>query len=235
MNQEKFVSKCRRCGTCCEKGGPAFHIEDRQLIEKGIIPTKFVYTIRQGELAYDNIRRALLPVTTDVLKMKSRGETLCCIFYNEQEMACRIYENRPVECRALKCWDTRELEDIFEKNRLTRKDLLAEVEGLWDLIDEHDRRCSYEKLGQLVARLKQEKSNAIAGQIVEIVEYDNQLRKLVIERGQLDPQILDFLFGRPLEETFHMFGLKIERKEGKNARILIRAFDFSTETPESAE
>ena len=215
MNQEKSVFECRRCGTCCEKGGPSFHIEDKQLIEKGIIPAKFIYTIRQGELAYDNIRRALLPVTSDVIKIKGRAETRCCMFYDEQETTCRIYENRPVECRALKCWDTRELEDIYEKNRLTRRNLLAEVEGVWDLIDEHGRRCSYKKLGQLVARLKQEKSNAVAGQILEIVEYDNQLRKLVVERGQLDEQILDFLFGRPLEETFHMFGLKIERKEGR--------------------
>lgn len=49
---------CMRCGTCCEKGGPGFHQEDRMLIEKGRIPLKYLYTIRKGEFAYDKIGRA---------------------------------------------------------------------------------------------------------------------------------------------------------------------------------
>ena len=215
IKSDKPVTACLRCGTCCEKGGPSFHIEDKHLIDKGNIPARFIYTIRKGEPAYDNIRRALLPVTSDVIKIKGRDNTWCCTFYDKQENACQIYANRPIECRTLKCWDTRAIEGIYEKNRLTRKDLLSEVDGLWDLVEAQQKRCSYETIGQLVSELKRTRSNAVAGQIIEMVEYDKQLRTLVVQNGRLDAEILEFLFGRPLGQTIRAFGLEIEIIDGK--------------------
>jgi Fe-S-cluster containining protein len=47
---------CRRCGTCCEKGGPSLHREDRPLVDNGQIPVRHLFTIRRGELAQDNIK-----------------------------------------------------------------------------------------------------------------------------------------------------------------------------------
>lgn len=208
------ITECRRCGTCCRKGGPSFHIEDRDLIEKGRFPLRFLYTIRPGELTYDNIRRALLPVTTDIIKIKGRDQSWSCVFYYDPDSTCRIYEKRPVECRSLKCWDTREIEKIYKKNRLTRKDLLKGVNGLWELIEDHENRCSYLKLERLVMQLKEKQSRKPAAQIAEIVEYDKQLRKLALEKSGLDPEILDFLFGRSFEKTLHMFDIKLERKNG---------------------
>jgi Fe-S-cluster containining protein len=38
----KVITKCIRCGTCCKKGGPSFHLEDKMLIEKGIILSKYL-------------------------------------------------------------------------------------------------------------------------------------------------------------------------------------------------
>ena len=212
---DQHISECNRCGTCCEKGGPSFHIEDKPLIETGKIKAKDIYTIRKDEPAYDNIRRALLPVASDVIKIKGKGESWCCRFYDQVESECRIYPNRPVECRLLKCWDTRAIESKYEKDRLTRKELLAEVEGLWDLVKSHEKRCSYGLIGQLVAELKHNRSKTVARQLIEIVEYDKQLRKLVAQDGRLDSEMLDFLFGRPLEKTIRAFGLKIEKTNGK--------------------
>ena len=56
MKSDNSISECKRCGTCCKKGGPCFHVEDKMLIEKGVILIKYLYTIRKGEPAYDKIR-----------------------------------------------------------------------------------------------------------------------------------------------------------------------------------
>ena len=77
--------ECIRCGTCCKKGGPCFHIEDRMLIEKGKIPATFLYTIRKGELARDNVRGCLKPVDSDVVKIKSKIDSWACILFDEEK------------------------------------------------------------------------------------------------------------------------------------------------------
>ena len=207
--------ECKRCGTCCKKGGPCFHIEDKKLIEKGVILIKYLYTIREGELAYDNIKGHLIPVTSDLIKIKGQNDSWGCIFFNEKSNSCNIYDKRPVECRVLKCWDTQEIEQIYFKNRLTRKDLVYKVEGLWDLIEDHQSRCSYDKLNHFVKDLDGGKKNEAIDGIYDILLYDDSIRELVVEKGKMDPENLDFLFGRPILATIRMFGLKVEKKEGK--------------------
>ncbi|MGD8449723.1 MAG: YkgJ family cysteine cluster protein, partial [Desulfobacterales bacterium] len=93
----KTITQCLRCGTCCKKGGPSFHLEDKILIEKGIILSKYLYTIRKGELFYDNIKECILPAVSDIIKIKGQEESWTCIFFNEKESACTIYDNRPLE------------------------------------------------------------------------------------------------------------------------------------------
>jgi Fe-S-cluster containining protein len=169
------TEQCRRCGTCCIKGGPAFHAEDRHLIEKGLIHTRFLYTIRRGELARDNLHDRLMPQRTDVIKIKGQGGTWTCHFYDRKNRCCSIYEHRPVECRALKCWDVSEIRALYAVDRLTREDLLGDVEGLWELVRDHQRRCSYRRLGELAGRLNDDDKNA-AAEILAIVQYDTELR-----------------------------------------------------------
>jgi Fe-S-cluster containining protein len=212
------ISECIRCGTCCEKGGPCFHIEDRMLIEKGKIPSKYLYTIRKGELAHDNVKGCLKPVDSDIIKIKGRKDSWACIFFDEVKKGCTIYDDRPLECRALKCWDARELEQIYADTRLTRKDLVSEVKGLWDLIKEHQARCDYEKIRNLIKDLAGGKSAGTRRELLEIINYDAEIRKLVVARGGLDPELLDFLFGRPLTETLGSYGIKIHQ-EGKKIRL----------------
>ena len=50
--------------------------------------------------------------------------------------------------------------------------------------------------------------------LLEIIQYDAEFRKLVVAKGNLDPAMLDFLFGRPLTETLPNYGIKV-RQEGK--------------------
>jgi len=208
------ISECILCGICCEKGGPCFHIEDRMLIEKGKIPSKYLYTIRKGELAHDNVKGCLAPVDSDIIKFKGKKDGWTCIFFDEVKKGCTIYDDRPLECRALKCWDTRELEQIYANTRLTRTDLVSEVKGLWELIKEHQACCDYKKIQPLIKDLAGSKHNQARRKLLEIIRYDAEIRKLVVARGGLDPEMLDFLFGRPLTKTLENYGIKI-RPDGR--------------------
>ncbi|MDY6790804.1 MAG: YkgJ family cysteine cluster protein [Thermodesulfobacteriota bacterium] len=204
--QNVHITECIRCGTCCKKGGPSFHLEDKTLIDKGIILSKYLFTIRKGEPAYDNVRQELLPLSSELIKIKGKNDSSTCIFYNESENKCNIYQNRPVECKAMKCWDTREIEAIYAKDRLTRKDLLSDIEGLWELVKDHQSRCSYEKIKRMLQKQGNNK-DAMQKEILEMIRYDTQIRHLVVKKGGMDCEILDFLFGRPLTVTIKSFGL----------------------------
>ncbi len=215
----KVITECIRCGTCCKKGGPSFHIEDKMLIEKGIILSKYLYTIRDSELSYDNVKESILPAASDIIKIKGQKDSWTCIFFNEKENECTIYDNRPLECRALKCWDTLEIEKIYFKNRLTRKDLISTIEGLWGLVEDHQKQCSYIKLKLFIDALNKDKKDETLKGILDIIEYDARIRELVVQNGGLDPEMTDFLFGRPITETIKMYGFKII-KQDDNYRLI---------------
>jgi Fe-S-cluster containining protein len=206
--QDKAITECRRCGTCCRKGGPSFHRADKALIEKGVIHSKYLYTIRKGELAYDNVRHCLEPVRSDVIKLKGEGKSWTCIFLDEKNNACTIYENRPIECRVLKCWDTGAIEDLYAQKRLQREDLIADIEGLWGLIKDHQARCNYETIQKLVDAINSDRGGDARQKLSEIIQFDIEIRKLVVSRGGLDAEMLDFMFGRPLKQTLKNYGLK---------------------------
>ena len=212
------ISGCIRCGTCCEKGGPGFHIEDRMLIDKGVIPSRYLYTIRKGELAHDNVQGCLKPVDSDIIKIKGKEASWMCIFFDEVKKGCTIYDDRPLECRALKCWDTHDLEKIYSNRRLTRKDLVSQVNGLWDLIEDHQTRCDYNKIQDLINDLTGVKGTRARRKLPEIIRYDAEIRNLVVSRGGLDADMLDFLFGRPLIQTLGNYGIKI-CQEGTKIRL----------------
>ncbi|MDJ0818837.1 MAG: YkgJ family cysteine cluster protein [Desulfobacterales bacterium] len=208
-------AECIRCGTCCEKGGPGFHENDRDLIDNGIIPSRCLFTIRKGEFAYDNVKGSLKPLDSDIIKIKGKGNTWTCIFFDEAGKQCSIYDNRPRECRALKCWDTRELERIYAKRRLTREDLVADVEGLWDLIADHQERCDYDKIRDAIRELELNDNDTTRRQLAEIIKFDIEIRNLVVTRGGLDEEMLDFLFGRPLTKTLPNYGIEVQRQGEK--------------------
>ena len=198
MNRSS-LTECRRCGTCCEKGGPTFHADDRMLIDAGLIPARRLCTLRKGEMVNDSIRGCLLPLESEMIKIKGQNRAWTCVFFDKIGPACCIYEHRPLECRILKCWDTREIEAVYSQNLLTRKDLLSAVPALWSLIEDHDLRCSHVALRKL---LDSKSGGAVENKTVrEMVEYDRSIRMLVVEKAGIESDMLDFIFGRPLSEA----------------------------------
>lgn len=204
---------CRRCGTCCRQGGPALHLEDRTLVDSGKLPLSVLFTIRAGERVRDNVRGTLETAAEEMIKLKGQGGTWTCVLYDAAVQGCSRYSQRPLECRVLRCWDTRELEGLYAQRRLTRRDLLSGIAGLWELVADHEERCGYARLRQLVAALE-DGGRDVAAQVVESVSYDTELRRLVTTRGGLDPAATDFLLGRPLKATLCMFGLALVTADG---------------------
>jgi Fe-S-cluster containining protein len=206
---------CRRCGTCCRKGGPAFHTADRDLIAQGHIPARWLYTLRTGEPLQDNVSGGLMWAAGDIVKIKGRDGSWTCHFLDGANSRCTIYAHRPLECRRLECWDTRALEALAGRDLLTRCDLLRDVAGLWELVVHHDQRCSYRRLKALAEDLAGPRAQAAQSGIVEMLRYDESLRELLVGKGQAPAEMLDFLLGRPLAVTLTGFKIKVSRSGGR--------------------
>jgi Fe-S-cluster containining protein len=185
-------------------------------VESGKIPLGDLFTIRQGEPALDNLTGTIAPAVTDIIKIKGFPDNRPhCRFYDFSSKGCRIYADRPLECRVLQCWDTGEIERVYNCRRLTRRHLLASVAGLWSLVQDHQEQCDYGHVAELADDLKRPHTAAAAdNSLLSLVHYDENLRQVTQERSGLDPQILPFLFGRPLSFTIQMFRLKLVKAAG---------------------
>lgn len=207
---------CRRCGACCIKGGPALHREDLPLVTRGVIGLQFLYTLREGELAMDNVAGGLCPVSDDIIKIKGQGQGWTCVFFDAAAKGCQIYASRPVECRVLKCWDPGQLAAMYARDRLTRRDLIAGVDGLWELVLHHSRRVPHGRIRQLLASAGPRGLDPDASAVLmTMVRYDLSLREVLVEKGKARPDQLDFLFGRPLTATLPPLGLTFTRSTGE--------------------
>ena len=139
---EKPITSCLRCGTCCKKGGPALHHEDKQIIDSGDIGLSSLYTIRKGEFARDNVSGGLIRLTAEIIKIKNRPDDGACVYFNDPGVSCKIYDHRPLECRMLECWNTGPIEKIYAENRLARHVILEKNQWLIELVETHDRECA---------------------------------------------------------------------------------------------
>jgi Fe-S-cluster containining protein len=204
---------CIRCGTCCTKGGPTLHQVDAPLFAKGRLGRRHVYTLRKGEVVR-NIDENLMALDQEMIKIKGAGETWSCIFYDEDRNACRIYTDRPLECRALQCWDLQELKKAMAEPCLQRNDLIKPDNGLRKLVEAHEMRCSYAVLESSVRALGGAKADVAVQEILDLMQYDHTMRPFLEEKLKIDPAEMDFLFGRPLTTTIRMFGLHIKEEDG---------------------
>ncbi len=209
-------NSCMNCGSCCTKGGPVLRYEDEHLVKLGKIASKHLYTMRRGELAFDHRKKELLPLTVENIRLKvgGGGESMECSLFEEGNR-CSVYSFRPSECRSYKCWSLREVEMKYDDPPLTRKDLLGGVEGLWELIENHEERCSIETLQRLVGELDGDKADEAVAGINDIVTYDRSLRRTFTEKGNVDPEMVDFMLGRPIDAVIVMFGMELQETEGK--------------------
>lgn len=186
-------------------------VQDLPVIESNFIRKQDLYTIRKGEIVHDNIKDGLQASTKELIKIRERGvEKGGCILYNDERKACTIYEKRPSQCSALKCWDTSEFMRVYRGQKLEREDIIND-RILLGMIQEHETRCSYSTIEQYVIQIKGEGERAVE-KILELLRFDYHLRPFVSEKLGLKLEEMDLFFGRPLIQTITMYGLKVIRE-----------------------
>jgi Fe-S-cluster containining protein len=206
----KNISECVRCGTCCLKGGPALHHEDKKILLAGYAGHQHLVTIRKGEMAFNPLRNILEPVKKELIKVKGKGDDWACYFYDEKESLCNIYENRFLECCLLKCWDTSEIISLIGKNTIARADIINPGDPIMKLIEEHEQECPFHEINALVSGLYSGKEKSkILSQLSEFVRKDYAIRSYAEAELGLMEEFELFIFGRPLYKGLNDRGLKV--------------------------
>ena len=208
-------TECDRCGTCCIKGGPALHYEDRTLLENNVLNPAHLISIRKGEPVFSPSAENPEPAQSEIVKIKGRGMEWTCLFLQEKDAACAIYEHRPLECSLLKCWETADLEKVAGINLLSRYDIIAPQEPVLPFIKIHDEKCSLEKLALLLSAVKRESSQSqAAADLTRLVNTDMALRAQACARFNFNLDLELFFFGRPLFIILNQFGIETHEKNG---------------------
>lgn len=202
---------CIRCGECCHKASPTLQMIDLPLVKNNSIKWNRLYTIRRGELVNDNINDGLIVTHTELIKVKEKDAGKGgCIYYDEGGKACSIYKQRPAQCSALKCWDTKELLKVHSGAKLERKHIIKD-KMLLGIIEQHEKRCGYSTLDKYVKQIEVSGEKAVE-KILDLLQVDHHLRPFMSEKLGLKSDEMDLFFGRPLIKTINMFGLKVIRE-----------------------
>ena len=77
------------------------------------------------------------------------------------------------------------------------------------MIDEHDRRCSFEEMRKLFDELQETKGKNI-DTIIDLLAFDEHIRQFTAEKMNIPEKVLDLVFGRSLSERVGLFGFKID-------------------------
>lgn len=204
------ATSCIRCGTCCKKGGPSLHLEDKEILLAGHIKRESLITIRKGELALFPSSGRPEPTEKELVKIAGKGKGWVCCFFDEKKTACTIYRHRPLECRLLKCWDTEQLLSVIGKDPLARADILSEDDPIMKVIDTHEQECSVGMAEELISALleKNDDPESLA-KLTALVHRDLAMRSRAFSEFGLSLEAELFLFGRPLFKVLSARGFQL--------------------------
>jgi Fe-S-cluster containining protein len=219
--RNETTAGCRRCGECCQKGGPALHAEDKRLFEgEDALDLSLVVTLRAGEPVFDQLRGQVLPLEAELLKLKGKDGGWACVFHDARARACGLYDRRPAECRALFCEDTSALAAIYDKDRLARRDLLPKGHGVLAVIAEHEALVPPARIALLADSFRAGGQEALdaESELTRMALADRAFRKSLSERAGIDPEYHDFFLGRAAGALFAAAGLALR----EDARLGLR-------------
>ncbi len=224
-------TQCKRCGECCRKGSPTLHVKDSNLIKNKTLTYADLYTIRKGELVYNNIEDELITIDIELIKIKEKEGSRVCFYLKEETNECTIYENRPVQCRAFECWNTDKLLEAFAEEKISREPLVEGDKTIRQIVEEHDEKCSYLILKELFARIQ--KGDDLVASVLDILRYDTQIRPFLREKLGIPEDFMPLLLGRPLVDTIIMFGYVVEHDEDGN--YILKAIEKKENKEEKKE
>lgn len=211
----KSLSRCKRCGTCCKKGGPVLHREDKSLLNGGPIKYEQLISIRKGEMAFLPLHDEPEPTAQELVKISGKGKNWECTFFNRQKNSCAIYDHRPLECRLLQCWETSALEAIVGHNTLARVDIITRDNPVMEFIQHHELECPVPRPDKLHIALSSEPEGLEAlAELTELVRKDLAIRADAVMRFNIPLSLELFLFGRPLHTILNVYGLSVIENDG---------------------
>ena len=206
---------CRRCGSCCLQGGPALHSADLALLRHGHLQMDDLITIREGELAFPPLSSCPVPVSREFLKLRGKGNTWACFFFDEKANGCLRYDYRPVACKTLDCQDTGPLLDLAGKDLLSRFDCLDPHDPFLPFVLQHTEECPCPDL--LVLNQRRETGGITAEVLAGLqaaVQRDLAFRSRVTAQHNLSLRLELFYFGRPLFQLVQQLGIMADTSSG---------------------
>lgn len=195
---------CIRCGECCTLGSPTLLTHDLPLFQQEIITWNDVYTLRPGEQV-TNREGEVEPLPEERLKVREIPGSRQCWFLLAANNSCRIYDNRPEQCRRQVCWGEPPRPPAVAQ-LLTRKHLFEAIPEVWDLIREHQERCDYGKVARSLAELAAGREEANEP-LFEALHFDHYLRQMLINEWELTPAATELLLGRPVPQFLEAQGV----------------------------
>ncbi|MDI6709852.1 MAG: YkgJ family cysteine cluster protein [Bacillota bacterium] len=205
-------TSCIRCGTCCRKGGPVLHHEDKGILLEGHAGHPDLITIRKGELVFDPAAGGLRPAERELVKVRGRGAEWTCRFFDDKARACTIYEHRFLECRLLKCWDPSALLSVIGRNTIARADIINPGDPILKVIEMHERECPSEEVQELIAGLSRgEDGIQTMKKLAGLARKDRAIRSYAISELGLRGEFELFIFGRPLASILRAHGIPVHR------------------------
>lgn len=189
---------CRRCGRCCRLGGPALHAADLPLLHSGRLAPADLVTLRRGEGVTDNVAGRVGPSPAEMVKLRPAPGGRACLFYRDPP-ACAIHDASPLECRTLFCDAPQALAAIYDKDRLTRADILGPG-PLAELCAHHEAETDLTRLAA-VCRAAAAGDDAAREAARAALRFDAAMRELLPARLGVAPETLPFHLGRPLAQA----------------------------------
>jgi Fe-S-cluster containining protein len=217
MKLPNNFTQCIQCGTCCLKGGPVLHHEDREILCSRHIGYQHLVTIRKGELVLNPHREKLETTRKELIKVIGKGKEWSCCFYDRENSSCKIYEHRFLECRLLKCWDTSDLISVIGKNTINRFDVINPDDPIRRVIETHEKECPYNEVENLILTLsKGSDKSAPLAKLTELVRKDMAIRFYAFSELGLKAEFEFFIFGRPLSNLLGDRGITVHVKTSKS-------------------
>jgi Fe-S-cluster containining protein len=211
-HDDNSSATCRRCGTCCEQGGPALHLEDRQLIAAGHLSPLDLVAVRAGEPAQDPRLGRVAPAPHEFLKMAGVAGGWCCRFFDREHRGCGIYRHRPLECRLLFCRDTGPVEEVIGRDLLVRRQLLAPDDPVLALLARQEREIDYQMvLSPLADHMGRQEGGAALARLNTLVRADLALRQDFLRLFPARERQELFLLGRPLFLVLAPYGFRLSQ------------------------
>lgn len=195
---------CVRCGECCELGSPTLLTPDLALFQQEVLTWDQVYTLRAGEQVADREGK-VTTLKEERLKMREVPGSRQCWFYLAAGHTCRIYDDRPEQCRRQNCWGV-PAPPPAKAQLLSRRHLFGNIPEVWDLISAHEERCAYGLVAQALADLGAGREEG-GDPLFEALHFDHYLRQLLLDDWGLTPAATELLLGRPLTEFLKTHGL----------------------------